>query len=449
MGVLMAGRVRGGRPWGPIRAESKEAKDLAEFLRDQVDASGKTLAQLAEQIHVSKSQISVGLAGKVPEPAFVTALIRAAVPEPHLREKRLAHARLLLHAATHPSPASPLPPAASEVELAHLRAQQVETYDRLTRSLEAQNQLHEAAGNSAKLVMVLLTMINRLEQRITDLTGERDQLRAAHVDTDTLHQTQQKLARAQEQEQRAQQELLRTQEKQRQAETLAATVQAQVAQLTDELDRLRNTSTTSADTNGTENTVAPFTPSDGTTTDPVGDDFDQALTRITAVNDHDGQLLQDITHNLQQNPGEDENTVAWWVVTVQDNPPASPDTADNLSTGQIGRPQKEIVLDGSPARLFAYRLRDLRASAGLTLDQLARRTGYGRTTVGAAMRGKGLATRPVTLAIVAACGGDIHRWGGYWMQVRRAMDPDSPYGLDGIVPPPWDSPADRTGRAHT
>ncbi|MBK3577442.1 helix-turn-helix domain-containing protein [Streptomyces sp. MBT65] len=111
----------------------------------------------------------------------------------------------------------------------------------------------------------------------------------------------------------------------------------------------------------------------------------------------------------------------------------------------MGRPQKEIVLDGSPARLFAYWLRDLRGSAGLTLDQLARRTGYGRTTVSDAMRGETHPTRPVTLAIVGACGGDVPQWGEYWAQVRRALDPDSPDGVDGVVPPPWDGPA---GGAH-
>ncbi|MEV5533593.1 helix-turn-helix domain-containing protein [Streptomyces prunicolor] len=114
----------------------------------------------------------------------------------------------------------------------------------------------------------------------------------------------------------------------------------------------------------------------------------------------------------------------------------------------MGRPQKEIVLDGSPARLFAHWLRDLRGSAGLTLDQLARRTGYGRTTVSDAMRGETHPTRPVTLAIVGACGGDVRRWGEYWAQVRRALDPDSPDGSAGVVPPPWDVPADRANGAH-
>ncbi|SFH05216.1 hypothetical protein SAMN02787118_14033, partial [Streptomyces mirabilis] len=315
----MAGR--GGRPWGPIRAESAEAKALAEFLRAQVDVSGKTLNTLAGEIHFSKSRISEHLAGKVPDQKFVTDLIRAAVLEPRLCERRLAEAGKLLREAAYPSPVKPPPPAASVLELAEARAQQVEIYDRLTRSLEQQNELREAAGNSAKLVMILLAVINKLERRITDLTGERDQLHAAHAAPDTLRQTQQQLTRAQEQEQRAQQELQRAQEKQRQAEELAARVQAQVDQLADELDRLR-----------TGNTATRYdTPDHGPahpagTADPVGDDIDQALTRAVAVNDHDDQMLQRITHDLIPDPPADG--------VVRDNPPDNPAsgliTADNL-----------------------------------------------------------------------------------------------------------------------
>ncbi|MER6453304.1 helix-turn-helix transcriptional regulator [Streptomyces sp900105245] len=114
----------------------------------------------------------------------------------------------------------------------------------------------------------------------------------------------------------------------------------------------------------------------------------------------------------------------------------------------MGRPQKDLVLDGSAERLFAYWLRDLRGSAGLTLEQLARRTGYGRTTVSDAMRGKTHPTRPVTLAIVGACGGDVRRWGEYWAQVRRALDPHCPDGPAAVTPPPWDGPADRAAGVH-
>lgn len=85
----MAGASRGGRPRGPIRAESEEAAVLARFLRAQVKASRKTLAVLAEEIGYSRSQIGAFLGGKVPDKPFVTVMVRATTArEPQLRERR-------------------------------------------------------------------------------------------------------------------------------------------------------------------------------------------------------------------------------------------------------------------------------------------------------------------------------------------------------------------------
>ncbi|MET7912033.1 LuxR C-terminal-related transcriptional regulator [Streptomyces avermitilis] len=301
----MTGRRKAGRSWGPIRAETSEAAELAAFLRAQVDASGKTLEALQGEIHMAKSTISEWLAGKVPAQEFVIALIRATIPEPQLRDRRLAQAAQLLRAAASPSPPKPQPrPAAWALELAEVKAQQVETLERLTRSLEQQIQLREAAGTSAKLVMVLLAMLYKLERRISDLTDERDQLRAGHADSAALRQTQQQLTRAQELEQRAQQELRRAEEKQRQAEELAARVQAQVDHLTGELDRLGGSpigaTTDTTDNAGTTELAKPVVSSD-----PIGDDIDQALDRAAAVNDQDDETLQRITVDLAHEPGSE------------------------------------------------------------------------------------------------------------------------------------------------
>lgn len=107
----MAGRNKGGRTWGPIRAESDEAHALAVFLRAQVDASGKTLAVLAGELYLSKTKIGEHLAGRSPDQAFVTGLIAATVPEPRLRERRQNEAARLLQAAVHPIPRQAQAPA--------------------------------------------------------------------------------------------------------------------------------------------------------------------------------------------------------------------------------------------------------------------------------------------------------------------------------------------------
>lgn len=349
----MTGRRRGGRPWKELpKDESDEVKALAEFLRAQVEGSGKTLAVLAGEINLSKSQISERLGGRIPEERFVVALVTATNREPMLRRHRLDEARRLRQAALHPAPPKTAVPTSHALELARARAEQVEVYDRLTRSLEARNQLHEAAGNSAKLVMVLLTMISKLEGRITGLTSECDQLRAAHTDSGALQRTQLELARAREQEQRAQQELARAREKQQQAEELAARVQAQVDQLKEELDRLR--SRPGANT-GLASTKAPdqLFHEPVTTADAVGDDIDRALDRASAINDQDDQVLRRITDDLgSPSPADQEHQAPRRIVgdvhqetptrrVVRDNPP------DNPSTGTFTRDNLPSLLSAA------------------------------------------------------------------------------------------------------
>ncbi|MGD0602837.1 MAG: helix-turn-helix transcriptional regulator [Streptosporangiaceae bacterium] len=103
----------------------------------------------------------------------------------------------------------------------------------------------------------------------------------------------------------------------------------------------------------------------------------------------------------------------------------------------MGRPQKPLDRDGSPVREFAFWLRDLRKSSGLTFQQLGKNAHYATSTVQAAASGERLPTLRVTLAFVKACGGDVQSWRVYWTQVQRALDRGAPDGLDRPVKPPW------------
>ena len=70
----------------------------------------------------------------------------------------------------------------------------------------------------------------------------------------------------------------------------------------------------------------------------------------------------------------------------------------------MGRPQEPFERNGSPAREFAFWLRDLRHRSGLTYEQLARSAHYATSTMQAATTGRRLPTLKVTMAFVAACG---------------------------------------------
>jgi transcriptional regulator with XRE-family HTH domain len=103
----------------------------------------------------------------------------------------------------------------------------------------------------------------------------------------------------------------------------------------------------------------------------------------------------------------------------------------------MGRPQLPLDRDGTPVREFAFWLRDLRNRSGLTYEQLARQAHYATSTVQDATSGRRLPTLKVVEAFVQACDGDPAMWRSYWMQIRRATDPDAPSELARSVAPPW------------
>lgn len=103
----------------------------------------------------------------------------------------------------------------------------------------------------------------------------------------------------------------------------------------------------------------------------------------------------------------------------------------------MGRPQKPLERDGSPVREFAFWLRDLRKTSGLTYEQLGKSAHYATSTVQEATAGRRLPTLRVTMAFVKACGGDPGEWRAYWTQVQRALDQDAPDGCLGSITPQW------------
>jgi hypothetical protein len=103
----------------------------------------------------------------------------------------------------------------------------------------------------------------------------------------------------------------------------------------------------------------------------------------------------------------------------------------------MGRPQEALDRDGSPVREFAFWLRDLRHRSGLTYEQLGKSAHYATSTMQAATTGRRFPTLRVTMAFVAACGGDEPAWRAYWAQTRRLLDKGVPDDASESVSPPW------------
>ncbi|MEU6934374.1 hypothetical protein AB0A05_35150 [Streptomyces sp. NPDC046374] len=196
---------------------------------------------LSKDVGYSTSQVSTLLSGRIPPRDFVIRLVEVTVP-PMLRERRQAEALRLLQDAEHPPGPAPKPAPApaqdSALALAQTQAEQIQVYERLTRALEQEGELRQAAENSARLVWVLLGVVNTLEERVHKLSGERDGL-AAQVAGGELEEAQKRIERAEEQRATAESELARAQDKRRQAEDLADRLRREIEALTDDLDRLR------------------------------------------------------------------------------------------------------------------------------------------------------------------------------------------------------------------
>ncbi|BCB91618.1 nSTAND1 domain-containing NTPase [Phytohabitans suffuscus] len=100
----------------------------------------------------------------------------------------------------------------------------------------------------------------------------------------------------------------------------------------------------------------------------------------------------------------------------------------------MGRPEREIDPGGGPLARFALDLRELRVSAGRpSYRELARRARFSVTALSEAAGGEVLPTLPVTLAYVAACGGDRAVWEQRWRELAAelapapAVDEEAPY----------------------
>ncbi|MGW3324007.1 tetratricopeptide repeat protein [Streptomyces virginiae] len=258
-----------------------------------------------------------------------------------LRERRQAEALQLLHTAEHPprTSAPTVPAQAGTVTLTQTQADQIQVYERLTRALEQEGELRQAAENSARLIWVLLGMVNRLEDRVRVLSGERDRL-AGQVADGTVEAAEIRLMRAEEQKAKAESELTRAEEKKKQAESLAARLREEIEVLTDELDRLRGDGPSPHDDLPRQDVRL----HEGPTGDAEADDIDTALARAAAVNDEDSDTIDRISTEITGGPA----TIETAPVIVPDNAPTSPDVA-NKPAAQLKQEAEAAAESGNAA----------------------------------------------------------------------------------------------------
>ncbi|MFD7057489.1 hypothetical protein ACFWBS_57930 [Streptomyces mirabilis] len=216
----MAGRNRRGRAWGELRAQTQQARELAEFLRRLVDQHGFTVRRLQEVMSYGKSTISSNLNGKVPQEQFVLDLVEAVVREPRMKQHVLAEARRLWKAADKPpAPTGVAAGPTSALALAHKTNEQLVTVYERNRDLE-----RERTG-AHQLVLVLVRLVGHLQDQVDELGHRPD----AAAELDAVH----------EQLRVAKQELERARRAREEAELLADRAQQRATALEEELARAR------------------------------------------------------------------------------------------------------------------------------------------------------------------------------------------------------------------
>ncbi|MEU2172340.1 hypothetical protein ACH47V_32895 [Micromonospora chersina] len=106
----------------------------------------------------------------------------------------------------------------------------------------------------------------------------------------------------------------------------------------------------------------------------------------------------------------------------------------------VGRPEKPVDPEAGPTQRLAWQLRQLReAAGGPSYRAMARRAHYSVSTLAEAAKGDRLPSEEVTLAYVAACGGDLTEWRIRWSAVAAAVaaavpQPAETSGIDGHGP---------------
>ncbi|MFD4635017.1 hypothetical protein ACFVYR_36450 [Streptomyces sp. NPDC058284] len=219
----MAGRKGRGRAWAPLRAQTEQAAELAQFLRDLIDFHGVTLRQLQDTVMYGKSTISDNLSGKVPPKAFVDAVVRAVVTEPRKRALDLDRAYRLWEAAHNPPT---VPPGKASVPQGGALAVIEKTSDRLAAMTDRTLELEQERLQAHQLTLLLLRLVSHLQEQL-------DELSAAPAGA------QERIQALGEQLRVAKQELERARQARQEAELLASRAQAQTTALQEELAQLR------------------------------------------------------------------------------------------------------------------------------------------------------------------------------------------------------------------
>ncbi|WP_327722319.1 hypothetical protein OG381_48275 [Streptomyces sp. NBC_00490] len=328
---MIEGRRRT-RPWGPLKGPTPQANDRARLLRGWLNRrdlrlddvlKGLTREHFTSGRVPSRTTVSARLAGVALDDEFVEAIADVCSTDAAGRDRLLLEARALTSGRGSPPSADGAAPSPSEqlsergapsentAGLVAVQRQHLATQGQLVRALERATELENARASANQLVLVLLTMVERLRRDVETLQAERDRPLARSAALRPLDQVRAELTRSEEQRKAAEAELERARAERHRADRLAEEAAEQVRVLQAALDQLRGTS---SDTNAG---TLPVLEQEQTTHGGPGaglDDIDQALAKAS-------RRLDDGADRLDRLAGE----------MHRDNSPDNPATSSALT----------------------------------------------------------------------------------------------------------------------
>jgi hypothetical protein len=309
-----------------LKGQSAEDDAAAAVLRQWLDNSGLRINDIHSKLtpeHFkdgrvpSRSTLSDRLAGVALRQDFIEAVADICSSTDAAQQQLLEEVRAARQQARRAG-ASPSKSTVPEAQLVLVQQRSLEVSDRLLRALERQQQLERERNDANQMVLILLTMVDKLQRDITILNRERDRLRVSNPAEQNVKQVYERLAKSEQQRQTAETELARAKTERQKADQLAEEAAEQVRVLTEELERLRGEVPDATATAEAETTMlavqAPL--------DVEADDIDLALSKAARHLDNRADRLDQLASELHL-----------------DNPPdISPTSNDATDNSQMSDP---------------------------------------------------------------------------------------------------------------
>ncbi|MFG3025928.1 hypothetical protein ACGFZQ_46850 [Streptomyces sp. NPDC048254] len=302
-----AGKGRRTRPWGPLRGPSEPADRLAETMRGWLDEAGLRLADLmgkllpehfASRTVPSRTAVADRLAGVNLQWDFVEAVADICARTRAERERWTTAARVHFEGAERAKRSGGAPGAGKQrragaggatptAELLAVQRQSLELSDQLFRALQRAVELEKARNDANHMVLILLTLVDKLQRDIATLTAQRNRSQARAEDV------QERLRHSEAQRDQAESELARARAEREKADRLAELQAEQVCRLTDELARLREVHGAAGTALGEVLPTSEEPPAD------LPDDIEIALEKASFILDKGARDLDRLEEELQ------------------------------------------------------------------------------------------------------------------------------------------------------